>query len=136
MRIPISRDFLARSGISFLLAGAISAGASDYTRVADAAQHKDRPGVRSLLSRKADVNAPQEDGATALAWAVYWDDLDLADELIRAGANVNAANVYGVTPLSLACGNRNSTMVEKLLRSRANPNVTENNGSTPLMTCS
>ena len=35
------------------------------------------------------------DGATALHWAVYRDDLELADLLIRAGANVKAANREG-----------------------------------------
>jgi ankyrin repeat protein len=33
------------------------------------------------LQRKADVNTPQVDGATALHWAVYRDDLD-ADLLL------------------------------------------------------
>ena len=47
--------------------------------------------IRALLQRKADVNAAQVDGATAIHWAVYHDDLDTADLLIRAGANVKAA---------------------------------------------
>ena len=55
--------------------------------VADAAMNGDRAAVRLLLQKKADVNAPQADGATALEWAAYRDDLELADLLIAAGAN-------------------------------------------------
>src|SRR5258708_21551887 len=40
-----------------------------------------------------DVNATQPDGATALAWASYWDDLETADLLIHAGAKPNIANI-------------------------------------------
>ena len=36
----------------------------------------DAAAVRALLAQKADVNAPQADGATALHWAVYRGDLD------------------------------------------------------------
>jgi ankyrin repeat protein len=49
------------------------------------------------------VNAPQPDGATALHWAAYEDDLSLARLLTDAGAAVDVGNDYGVTPLSLAC---------------------------------
>ena len=64
------------------------------------------------------MNAPQVDGMTALHWAAYHDDLEIAKLLVRAGANVKAANRYGVTPLSLACTNGNGAMVELLLEGR------------------
>ncbi len=54
--------------------------------VADAVMSGDRTAVRALLQKKADVNAAQVDGATALHWAVHRDDLEMADLLIRAGA--------------------------------------------------
>ena len=50
------------------------AGKSD---LADAAMKGDKAAVRALLAQKADVNAPQIDGATALHWAIYRDDEDL-----------------------------------------------------------
>ena len=40
--------------------------------VADAAMKKNVEALRSLLQRKADVNAPQADGTTALHWAARW----------------------------------------------------------------
>ena len=54
--------------------------------VADAVMKGDAAAVRKLVLAKADVNAPQVDGATALHWAVYRDNLELADLLLRSGA--------------------------------------------------
>jgi len=105
-------------------------------RLVEAVRQGDRDAVRSLLSQAVDVNAPQGDGATALAWAAHRNDLDTADLLIQAGANANAANDYGVTPLSLACSNGNARMVEKLLAAGADTNAAQMSGETPLMTCS
>ena len=70
--------------------------------VADAVMTGDLTRVRALIEQQADVNAPQADGATALHWAAYRDDLETANLLIGAGADVAVANRAGVTPLSLA----------------------------------
>jgi ankyrin repeat protein len=88
-------------------------------RVVDAVKTGDRATALTLLQQKADVNAAEPDGTTAIAWAVREDDLDMADRLIRAGADIKAANRYGVTPLSLACINGDAAMIEKLLKGRA-----------------
>src|SRR6266581_8912059 len=70
--------------------------------VADAVQHRDTQTVLSLLKQRADVNAPQSDGATALHWAAYLDDAETTALLVGAGAKVDVSNRYGVTPLALA----------------------------------
>jgi ankyrin repeat protein len=44
--------------------------AAGPSQVADAVMKGDKAALRALLQRKADVNAPQVDGATALHWAV------------------------------------------------------------------
>ena len=76
----------------------LSAAVED-SRLADAVQQQDHDAVRALLAGgQVDVNAPQADGATAVAWAVHWNDLATARLLIRAGADVDAANELGVTP--------------------------------------
>ena len=54
--------------------------------VADAVMKGDKAALHALLQQNADVNAPQIDGATALHWAVYRDDLEAADVHIAAGA--------------------------------------------------
>src|SRR5688500_16251340 len=84
--------------------------------VADAAMKKDAPALRSLLQQKADVNAPQADGTTALHWTVRWDDLETTGVLIRAGANARAANRAGATPMFLATLNGSAAMIEMLLK--------------------
>jgi ankyrin repeat protein len=112
---------------------ALLAASSDF-RLADAEKKADKTAVRELLQKHADVNAPAVDGATALHWAAYWDDLETARLLVAAGAKVDATNRYGVTPLSLACTNGNAAMIELLLNAKADPNLALPEGETPLMT--
>ena len=83
--------------------------------------NRDAEAVRSLLAQRVDVNAGQLDGATALHWAVRWDDLATADLLIAAGADVEASNRNGATPMSLASVNGSAAMLEKLLEAGADP---------------
>jgi uncharacterized protein len=113
---------------------AIGRPAGPAAAVADAVERLDRAKVLALVKRHVDVNIPQPDGMTALHWATYQDDLDLAALLLRAGARVAAANRYGVTPLSLACTNGNGPLVEMLLKAGADPNAPLPGGETPLMT--
>jgi len=96
------------------------AAASD---VADAVMNGNKAAVRTLLQQKANVNAAQVDGTTALHWAVQGNDLETADLLIRAGAKVSAANREGATPLMLASVNGNAAMIEKLIQAGADPNA-------------
>ena len=125
---------LAGWGMAALLSVSSLAASGDL-RLVEAVQKGDQEAARSLLQQKADVNAAQGDGATALHWAAHRDDLETAELLIRAGANASAANVYGVTALSLACTNRNAAMVEKLLEAGADPKAAQWTGETVLMTC-
>jgi len=100
----------------------------------EAARQGNIAAVRSLLTQRLDVNAPQADGTTALAWAAERDDLEMADLLIRAGAKVNTANDYGASPLWIACSNASTAMVEKLLKAGADPSAPLASGETALMT--
>src|ERR1700733_1990701 len=101
--------------------------------VADAAMKGDTAALRVLIPKKADVNAVQADGATAIQWAAYRNDLDMADILIAAGADVKLANREGATPLWLAAENGSVRMIGKLLEAGADPNGPTPNGETPLM---
>jgi len=122
--------FAAMVSVTSLVAA--DAGNKDAS-LADAVKRRDRQAIRILLTQKADVNAPQADGATALHWAAYLDDAELTALLIGAGARVNTPNNYGVTPLTLAAENGNAAIIEQLLKAGADPNATVRSGETALM---
>src|SRR5438045_3025978 len=111
---------LVISSCACLFAGVVWAGESPLV---DAAKNADRDALRTLISKKVDVNASEPDGTTALHWAAYRDDMDSADLLLRAGAKVNAVTDLGVTPLYTAAENGSSAMVARLLSAGANPNL-------------
>ena len=113
---------IARLVVGLLLFG-VTAAAAATSEVADAAMRGDREAVRTALARKADVNAAQVDGTTALHWAVERDDVELAELLLIAGAQVSARTREGVTPLRLAAINGNARMLGRLIKSGADPNA-------------
>ena len=125
-KLPIARGTAA-------LAFSLSAYGAGTSPMADAAMRGDKAAVEALIRGKADANALQADGATAIQWAAYHNDLELAQLLIAAGANVNAPNHDGATPLSLAAENGSAAMIEKLIEAGADPNQRLANGETPLM---
>jgi ankyrin repeat protein len=110
--------------------GARLGAASD---VADAAMRGDAAAVRALIASGADVNAPQNDGATALHWAAFKSDVEMASALLRAGANPRAASREGVTPLWLASINGDAPMIRALVAAGADPNEALPLGRRPLM---
>jgi uncharacterized protein len=123
------RRFIAGFSVVFAAVGYAAS-----SEVADAVMNRDKAMLASTLAKNADVNAAQADGATALHWAVRYDDADLVDTLIRARANVNAANREGATPMYLACINGNAMTVEKLIKAGGDPNASFLlHGETPLM---
>ena len=125
--------------VSLSLAGALSVtlvliGSPADTRVADAAMMRDAEAVRGLIRQAVDVNSAQGDGMTALHWAAFNGDVELAQPLLYAGANVEATTRLGAyTPLYLASKHGHSSIVEMLLQAGSNPEKTDVAGMTPLM---
>jgi ankyrin repeat protein len=99
----------------------------------DAVKSGDRAAALALIEQRADVNAPEADGTTALHWAVHHADVDLATRLIRAGANVNARNDYGATPMSEAAITADAALIERLLEAGADAESPNGDGQTALM---
>jgi ankyrin repeat protein len=128
-------QFVAGGWIALLLCIGISS-AGEKLSLVDAAEHHDTAAVRALVEQKADVNAAQTDGMTALHWAVYHDDVDAVKLLLAAKADAKKDNRYGVTALSIACTNGNPEIVEMLLDAGADPNTVLAGGETVLMTAS
>jgi ankyrin repeat protein len=123
----------AAAVILCLSALCLSALGASNSPIADAAMNADAATVQALLQQKADVDAVQADGATAIQWAVYRDDLEMAGVLIAAGANIQLPNREGATPLYLASLNGSAAMIEKLLKNGADANDRGPQGETPLM---
>jgi uncharacterized protein len=107
-----------------------AAGRSD---VADAVMKGDKVALRALLQQKADVNALQADGSSALHWAVYRDDVEAVDLLINAGTKVDTKNREGVTPLHMASLYGNSKIMSRLLKAGADAKQRGPAGETMLM---
>jgi ankyrin repeat protein len=112
------------------------AGAAGTATVVDAVKRQDKAGTRALINQRADVNAADVEGMTALHWAAHWNDLDTVRLLLKAGARAKVANRYGVTPLHEACTVGNVAMIEALLDAGADANAAYGEGETPLMTAS
>src|SRR5262245_2850664 len=116
-----------------LVLGALSPAAGD-TRLADAAMQGDKATVQSLIARKVDVNATQGDGMTALHWAAYRNDVEMARVLLQAGASIKATTRLGdYTPLSIAAKTGGSGVIDLLLKAGADVNAATPAGTTALM---
>lgn len=124
--------------IAILLSVPVIAGAEDLTgngpAIIQAVQNDDRAAVAELLRHKVDVNAQEEDGATALAWAAVRSNAEIARLLLKAGANPNLRNEQGIDPLYLAIVNGSTAVVRLLLDGGANAKAAREDGETRLMT--
>lgn len=120
--------------MALLLGAAAAFAAPAESRLADAAMRGDKEAVGTLLSDRSNVNTPQNDGTTALHWAVRKDDVATVQALIKAGADVKAANRYGVTPIGIAAINGNRAILASLLNAGVDPNSANAGGETALMT--
>jgi ankyrin repeat protein len=96
-------------------------------------KNQDATAVMSLLKQRADVNAADVDGTTALHWAAHWNDLATVKALLTAGAKANVASRYGVTPLHEAASIGSAPIVNALLRAGASVDASYGEGETPLM---
>jgi ankyrin repeat protein len=99
----------------------------------DAVKRRDDKAFAALLRAKADVNARQPDGATALAWAVHLGERRMAEALLDAGAIAETADEYGETPVTLAAANGDTALVERLVAAGGNARATRWNGETAVM---
>ena len=102
----------------------------------DAIRAQDAARATVLIKQGVDVNATQPDGATALHWAVHWENAALVERLLAAKANPNLANDLGVTPMVMAASAGNGQLVELLLAAGADANAVTESGETALMLAS
>ena len=98
--------------------------------------HDDIAEVNRLIAAGADVNAADKDGITALSFAVYNEQTEVAKMLIAAGADVNAADKDGGTALHDAALKVHAEIVAILLAAGADVKLVDKNGATALMVAS
>jgi len=120
------------SAVILSCVAAITLGAG-RSEIATAAERGDLAAVRDLIAKKADVNAAQPDGATALHWAVYRNNAEMADLLLRAGASPKVASRDGISPLYMASLYGNAGIVNSLIKAGADAKGTGPAGETMLM---
>jgi hypothetical protein len=93
--------------------------------VADAAERGDVQAVVRLIEEGGDIDATQGDGMSALHWAAYNADAELAALLLEHGAEVEGRTRLGnYAPLHLAARSGRSEVVGLLLAAGADPGAT------------
>ena len=91
--------------------------AASNSPVADAAMNGDAAAVQTLLQQKADVNAAQPDGATAISGRRIENDLEMADAADRRGRECKAGESRGRHAAVAGIASHGSApMIDKLLR--------------------
>ncbi len=132
--VPRARMLLAAVLLLVAMAAAPAAAAASDSPLADAARDGDVEQVRALIAERARLNAAQGDGMTALHWAAFNDDHEIAGLLLAADANVMVRTRVGaITPLWLAASNGSVEMIDRLLTTEADVNIPTATGATALM---
>ena len=128
---------VCRSGLLLALAGAHAAAAAPpEAALADAARRADWAAVRTLLEEGADVDAREGDDSTALHWASYHDNREIAELLIGAGGRGRRGERPRGDAALGRVRERQPAMAGALLAAGADPNRALPFGETPLMTAS
>ncbi len=116
-----------------LVAQPLVAAAAQGPPLVAAARAGDMAEVRALVASGAEVDAAAPEGATALHWVSYHDEVETLDLLLSAGADVGAVSDLGVSALWTASENGSAAAVERLLEAGADPDRALLSGETPLM---
>ena len=94
--------------------------------------------IVEFLKVKADLNAVDEEGRTALHHVVRFSSLDelnfkeIVQQLIEDKAELNVADRQGSTPLHYAVISGLKEIITRLIKGNANINVADKEGKTPL----
>ncbi len=100
----------------------------------DAVMNDDFAAAQDLIRKNVQIDQRDAYGSTALQWAIYNENYEIADLLVgEAGAELDLANREGMTPLVLAAETGNAAIVSLLLKAGANLEKDIAGGVRPLM---
>jgi len=86
-----------------------------------ASQMGDIDRVRLAIAKGANINAQDENGGTALHWAVFYEHGNIVRLLLMHGANPYIKDKNGITPIDVARINRKIKMlkiIEKYIKDK------------------
>lgn len=81
--------------------------------------------AKELIENKADINAQDVNGKSAVFFSIENDNIETLDMLIENKANINIQDSKGITPLIWASGNGKTEIVKTLLKNKADINIKE-----------
>src|SRR3954447_25593467 len=127
------RFHMARLGMVCAAAAVLITGtyANSESPLFQAIWRGDARTVATLIAQGADVQAPDDSGATPLMYAALYDGPDILTDLLDHGARVNAGNRYGATPLMWAAAH--TANVTLLVHRGADVNAKASDGVTALV---
>ena len=97
----------------------------------------DNKTIKYLLTKEGnDVNKKTHDGRTYIFWAIYRDNLEMMQHLLRNGAKTDIIDSHGYSLLNFAAvtGQKNIKLYDFCIENGANPMTEKNNdGANPLL---
>ena len=124
---------LGRSAAALGLAAALAACATPEQKLSDAIRHKKTKRAKALISRGADVNARDKDGALPLLSAEASGQTELVRLLVSRGASVNVADEKGGTALEWAVRRGDVETAGLMIDKGAAVNAQDSSGGTALI---
>lgn len=100
------------------------------TPLMTAASENDTEQIEILVEDGEDINEQDEEGSTALDYAIFSGSYEAFELLLEKGADPNTVDIYGTTPLMTAVFNENTEMVKVLLENGADPTIKDTEGYT------
>ena len=92
-----------------------------------------REALKVHFANGTDLNTQDpQSGLTALSWTVFAGQLEITEELIKAGADVDGKNRDSTTPLHQAAFMGRDRIARILLQNGADVEAMDDNGETPL----
>ena len=92
-----------------------------------------REALKVHLANGVDLNTQDpQSGLTPLSWTVFVGEVEIAEQLIKAGADVNGKNRDGSTPLHEAAFMGRDRVARILIQNGADVEARDDNGQTPL----